>query len=403
MFSHNESTEQNKTKRPDTVRTIAIIIIIALLAAIGAYIGWRLAENWRGQAAYDDAASVLSVEDAGLDASDPYDRCLLELMGLDLKETCAENSDVAGWICIPDTKISYPLVQGEDNDYYLTHTWNYQELAVGSIFADYRNRVGLDDAYDLAGYDDNEILALMSEGKIFALNDFNTIIYGHRMRNGSMFAALKYYNDQEYLDQHPYVGLMLIRPAEAADETLSSAESDTAAAETQGSPAGSEASETAAQESSQETTTSGTADTAAQASAASSQTTSAGSADALSPQASASAGSRASKLIQSSDGSLTELRGGFIYTYYIMPIFSAYSADTTSNEAAQKTYVIKPDTDQQRAEYIADWCSKSVVATGITPASDAKILTLSTCSGGGDYSTRWVVKACTSPSCLQTD
>ena len=92
------------------------------------------------------------------------------------------NADVLGWLSIPDTAISYPLVQGADNDYYLAHTWNRSSSAVGAIFMDARC------ASDRSG--------------------FNTVIYGHRMNNGSMFASLKYYNDPSYRQAHPRICLV---------------------------------------------------------------------------------------------------------------------------------------------------------------------------------------------------
>lgn len=100
---------------------------------------------------------------------------------IDLPALQAVNADVLGWLTIPDTAISYPLVQGTDNDYYLTHTWNRSRSAVGAIFLDAAcpaNRSG-----------------------------FNTIIYGHRMNNGSMFASLKYYSAQSYWQSHSRIEL----------------------------------------------------------------------------------------------------------------------------------------------------------------------------------------------------
>ena len=98
---------------------------------------------------------------------------------MDLPALQQVNSDVIGWIAIPGTEISYPLVQGADNDYYLTHTWNQNSSAVGAIFMDCRCSA------DFSG--------------------FNTIVYGHRMNNGSMFAALKHYKKQDFLQAHPQV------------------------------------------------------------------------------------------------------------------------------------------------------------------------------------------------------
>ena len=89
------------------------------------------------------------------------------------------NSDVLGWILVPGTPISYPLVQGNDNQYYLKHTWKKWNSVVGAIFLECQNSPDL--------------------------SDFHTIIYGHRMNNGSMFASLKHYKKQSYWKQHPCV------------------------------------------------------------------------------------------------------------------------------------------------------------------------------------------------------
>lgn len=107
---------------------------------------------------------------------DPYADALRTMNFTALRKV---NSDVLGWILIPGTKISYPIVQGTDNQYYLTHTWKKWTSVVGSIFMEYTN--------------DRDF------------SDFNTIIYGHRMNNGSMFAGLKYYKTQSYWKSHPTV------------------------------------------------------------------------------------------------------------------------------------------------------------------------------------------------------
>lgn len=109
---------------------------------------------------------------------DPYADALRNMNFSALREV---NSDVLGWILIPGTAISYPVVQGTDNEYYLSHTWKKWTSVVGSIFLECRNSRDL--------------------------SDFNTIIYGHRMNNGSMFASLKNYKSQSYWAAHPAVYL----------------------------------------------------------------------------------------------------------------------------------------------------------------------------------------------------
>ena len=71
------------------------------------------------------------------------------------------NPDVIAWIEIPGLEISYPVVQGRDNDYYLHHLITGENHKSGSIFMDFQNQEDL--------------------------SDRNTIIYGHNMKDGSMF------------------------------------------------------------------------------------------------------------------------------------------------------------------------------------------------------------------------
>ena len=109
---------------------------------------------------------------------DPYAQALKDM---DFSALRQQNPDVLGWILIPGTRVSYPVVQGTDNSYYLNHTWRDGKNSVGAIFMDYRNSGDL--------------------------SDFNTIIYGHRMNNRSMFGTLSQYKSRSYWQAHPYVYL----------------------------------------------------------------------------------------------------------------------------------------------------------------------------------------------------
>lgn len=113
---------------------------------------------------------------APVEEEDPHIQTLAEL---DLEALREVNPDVVGWILIPDTVINYPLMQGEDNEYYLKRTWDGKKNVVGSIFLEHLSNPDL--------------------------TDFNTIVYGHNMNNGSMFASLRKYRKQEYWEKHPYV------------------------------------------------------------------------------------------------------------------------------------------------------------------------------------------------------
>ena len=92
------------------------------------------------------------------------------------------NSDYIGWLYIPDTRIQYPIVQGADNEYYLTHTFDKTANSCGAIFMDMDNQ-----------------------------SDFssdNTLLHGHNMKNGSMFGTLRKYKDQAHWEQHPYIWII---------------------------------------------------------------------------------------------------------------------------------------------------------------------------------------------------
>ena len=84
-----------------------------------------------------------------------------------LQELCEINDEVYGWIRVEGTSINYPVVLGEDNEFYLTHAYNGEYLRSGTIFADYRS----------------------SDESVS--NNWNTVLYGHNMANGTMFADVK--------------------------------------------------------------------------------------------------------------------------------------------------------------------------------------------------------------------
>lgn len=103
-----------------------------------------------------------------------------EKFRVDFDKLMEINSDTIGWIRFyPEpTIISYPLVQGEDNDLYLRKTFSANENTLGTIFMDMNN------ASDFS--------------------DRHSIIYGHRMKDGSMFRKLEEYKDKAFWEENPY-------------------------------------------------------------------------------------------------------------------------------------------------------------------------------------------------------
>lgn len=102
-------------------------------------------------------------------------------ISVDFETLLAQNEDVVGWIYCAETAINYPVAIAEDNFYYLHRFLDGSYNASGTLFLD-----------------------------CLCERDFsgrNTVIYGHNMNDGSMFASIKKYNQQEYYDEHPVMYL----------------------------------------------------------------------------------------------------------------------------------------------------------------------------------------------------
>lgn len=93
----------------------------------------------------------------------------------------SSNADIYAWICIPDTQIDYPVLQHPTDDYYyLNYNIDGSKGYPGCIYSE-------------KAYNNKEF------------TDSNTLLYGHNMKNGSMFANLHKYQDSDFFEKHPYV------------------------------------------------------------------------------------------------------------------------------------------------------------------------------------------------------
>lgn len=97
---------------------------------------------------------------------------------LSFKDLKNKNSDVLGWINVYGTKIDYPLLQGEDNQKYISMNSLGDYSLAGSIFLDYRNKPDF--------------------------TDFNTIIFGHHMEKSAMFGDLERFFEKDFFEQNRY-------------------------------------------------------------------------------------------------------------------------------------------------------------------------------------------------------
>ncbi len=90
------------------------------------------------------------------------------------------NADIYAWIYVPGTKVDYPILQrATNNNFYLDHDVNGKKASCGSIYTEKHNH------------------------KDF--NDNHTVIYGHNMKNGTMFKTLRNYDDKEFFEENKYI------------------------------------------------------------------------------------------------------------------------------------------------------------------------------------------------------
>lgn len=182
------------------MRIVRGVIIAACIAAI-AFGVWKLysmqAEYARGEKTYEKLEEYVSLP-ASSPAAKPAEK------PKESKEPKAENTeaaeedsifpavdfdtlkginpDVIGWLYCDGTAINYPVVHRNDNDFYLTHMFDLTANSSGAIFLDKRNHGDFMDS--------------------------NNIIYGHNMKNGSMFADLVRFKMQEFYEMHPQLLFM---------------------------------------------------------------------------------------------------------------------------------------------------------------------------------------------------
>lgn len=178
------------------VKTLLIIILTAVLAVCVYKLVRQQMDNRQSDAAKEEAVNLVKLPDPALRAEippvqesadeeqgpppDPYAEALA---GVQLERLQEMNEEVIGWIDIPGTEVSYPLLQDENNQYYLNHTWTREYNGNGSIFLECTNSPDF--------------------------SDYHTILYGHRMRNDSMFGSLRHYKELEYWQEHPQIYVVI--------------------------------------------------------------------------------------------------------------------------------------------------------------------------------------------------
>lgn len=184
-------------------RKLPMILLCMVFLGIAGYSGIQLYREWSeyraGDKAYEELTQYVHQETASAPGEEtarqetvsdtssdiPADETepdTTDWPTVDFEALQAINPDVVAWIYIEGTTINYPVVQGTDNDDYLDRLFSGGYNKAGSIFMDYRSDRGL--------------------------TDRNTVIYGHNLRNGSMFQEITNYKDQAFYDEHPVCLIM---------------------------------------------------------------------------------------------------------------------------------------------------------------------------------------------------
>lgn len=174
-----------------------ICILLALLAAVSIFMIVRhYSEEKKAADSYSDMLGFVITDNT--EETQPTEPCEAEeteattepptepdeeeqTISIDFEQLTAKYPDVVGWLYCEGTPINYPVMQSDDNDYYLRRLPDGTYNTAGSLFADYRC------------------------GDIGETNNY--IIYGHNMKNGTMFSSLTKYKSQSYYNEHPVLYL----------------------------------------------------------------------------------------------------------------------------------------------------------------------------------------------------
>ena len=169
-----------------TWKLIVLMLCCSMIGVCGKYLYDYLAQSAENKEAYADITVIGFPDDADnqdVDISDDEAEKETQVSDFEYDSLLAINSDCIGWIRIDETDIDYPVVQAADNSFYLHHNFNQESAICGAIFMDYRNDI------DLARE--------------------HLILYGHQMKDGSMFKQLNGYKDKDFYKEHPEITLYL--------------------------------------------------------------------------------------------------------------------------------------------------------------------------------------------------
>ena len=185
MSGKNTENQSKQKKKGDILLTLVLIVAIAVFCYAAVNLFHIYTEYKKGTDEYNHIEQM-AVTDRAPDSQEVAGPNAQPKAPIDVDFAALKsvNSDVVGWIYVEALDgISYPIVQGKDNETYLHQTYEKNYNFAGTIFVDYENSPDF--------------------------SDCNTLVYGHNMKNGSMFGHLKKFaEDQETYNKSKYFWIL---------------------------------------------------------------------------------------------------------------------------------------------------------------------------------------------------
>ena len=166
-------------RMPDKIRKVLMVLFAVVFCVSAFHFGKAFLEYRKGDQIYESAKEFVVETDKPIEIDKENKTLKRTYAEIDFAGMRAVNEDVIGWIQILDSPVDYPVLDADDNKYYLNHTYDRQWSSYGSIFIEPRNNPDLSERH--------------------------LVIYGHNMVNESMFGSLLEYKNQTYADSHPEV------------------------------------------------------------------------------------------------------------------------------------------------------------------------------------------------------
>lgn len=185
MNRKEHTMEQKRQKKNKSIKDWAIFLTLVLIAAACIlYLAHYFYENRRGEEEFESLREETETEETvpveateeTVETEEETEETIYCDPVYDFNELQTQNEDIYAWIVVPGTMIDYPVLQSETDNYYLDYNLDHSKGYPGCI---YTNKCNAKD-----------------------FSDYNTVLYGHNMRKGTMFGSLHRYEDREFFDTY---------------------------------------------------------------------------------------------------------------------------------------------------------------------------------------------------------